>query len=158
MTTARPCSVADALALVGEKYSLLILREVFYGVRRFDAMARNIGAPRDILAARLKRLVEAGLLEKAAYSERPPRHEYLPTAAAIELQDVLHMLRKWGDRHLAGQPSVVFAHSCGQELDPVVTCRCCGEAVTPGSLTADYRVPGWSAKGWTATESGSPAG
>ncbi|MFD9945174.1 winged helix-turn-helix transcriptional regulator [Nonomuraea sp. NPDC059023] len=147
MTTARPCTIADTLAVVGEKYSLLILREVFFGVRRFDAMARNIGAPRDILTARLKRLVEAGLLEKVAYSERPPRFEYRPTAAGVELQGVLHLLRQWGDRHLPGDPPVVFSHACGQELDPVVTCRGCGESVAPGSLTADFRVPGWGASG-----------
>lgn len=78
----RPCSIADTLALVGEKYSLLVLREVSLGVRRFDRIARNTGAPRDILTTRLKRLVEAGILEKVRYSERPQRFEYRATAAA----------------------------------------------------------------------------
>ena len=71
MTTPRPCSIADTLSVVGEKYSLLVLREVFFGVRRFNDMARNIGAPRDVLTARLNHLVEAGVLEKTPYSTRP---------------------------------------------------------------------------------------
>jgi DNA-binding HxlR family transcriptional regulator len=79
-TNARPCSIADTLGVIGEKYSLLVLREIFFGVRRFDAIALNIGAPRDVLAARLRHLVEAGVLEKVPYSERPPRFEYRPTA------------------------------------------------------------------------------
>ena len=74
-TNARPCSIAGTLGVIGEKYSLLVLREIFFGVRRFDAIALNIGAPRDVLAARLRHLVEAGVLERVPYSERPPRFE-----------------------------------------------------------------------------------
>ena len=81
MTTPRPCSIGAALGVIGEKYSLLVLREVFFGVRRFNDMARNIGAPRDVLTARLNHLVEAGVLVKTRYSERPPRHEYDLTEA-----------------------------------------------------------------------------
>src|SRR4051812_50026121 len=79
----RPCSIADALALVGEKYSLLVLREVCLGNSRFDQLVRNIGAPRDILATRLRRLVDAGILTKRAYSERPQRFEYRATPAGV---------------------------------------------------------------------------
>ncbi|MFD1934442.1 MULTISPECIES: winged helix-turn-helix transcriptional regulator [Nonomuraea] len=147
MTNARPCSIADALAVVGEKYSLLVLREVFFGVRRFEAMVRNIGAPRDILAARLRRLVEAGVLEKVAYSDRPLRYEYRPTQAGLDLQNVLHLLRQWGDRHLVEAPPVVFEHSCGASLDAVVTCASCGEAVRPGGQTAHFQVEGWGLAG-----------
>ncbi|MET9343988.1 helix-turn-helix domain-containing protein [Nonomuraea sp. NPDC003804] len=147
MAEARPCSIADALAIVGEKYSLLVLREVFFGVRRFEAMVRNIGAPRDILAARLRRLVEAGVLEKVAYSRRPLRHEYRPTAAGLELQGVLHLLRQWGDRHLTGTPPVVFDHACGAPLEAVVTCASCGRPVEPGSQTAHFQVEGWGMGG-----------
>ncbi|MEZ0071358.1 winged helix-turn-helix transcriptional regulator [Planotetraspora sp. GP83] len=150
MTTARPCSIADALGVIGEKYSLLVLREVFFGVHRFDAIARNIGAPRDILAARLRHLVEAGVLEKVAYSERPPRFEYRPTEAGKELRPVLLLLSQWGDRHLADRPPVVLEHSCGADLDPVVTCRSCGEPAGAGSYTARFQIPGWTAAGATA--------
>lgn len=150
MPTPRPCSIADTLAVIGEKYSLLVLREVFFGVRRFDAIARNTGAPRDILAARLRRLVEAGVLEKVPYSERPPRFEYRPTEAGEDLRPVLHLLRQWGDRHLGHRPPVVVEHSCGADLDALVICRSCGEPAAAGSLTARFQTPGWTAAGATA--------
>src|SRR4029453_7894664 len=111
-TITRPCSIADTLGVIGEKYSLLVLREIFFGVRRFDAIPRNIAPPRDGLAARLRPLVEAGLLEKAPYNERPPRFDYRLTAAGRELRPVLLMLMDWGDRHLADHPPVVFQHTC----------------------------------------------
>lgn len=150
MKSGRPCSIADALGVVGEKYSLLVLREVFMGVRRFDAMVRNIGAPRDVLAARLRHLVEAGVLDKVAYSERPPRYEYRLTESGQELEGVLHLLREWGDRHVASRPSVVVEHECGHTLEPLLVCHSCGEAVTPASTTAHFRVPGWDLSGATA--------
>ena len=115
-TTPRPCSIADTLAVVGEKYSLLVLREVFFGVRRFNDMARNIGAPRDVLTARLNHLVEAGVLEKVPYSQRPPRYEYRPTDGRPGARSVLLTLLGWGDRHLADRPPVVFEHTCGDRL------------------------------------------
>lgn len=147
MTTPRPCSVADTLGVIGEKYSLLVLREVFFGVRRFNDMARNIGAPRDVLTARLNRLVEAGVLEKIPYSQRPLRYEYTLTEAGRELQGVLLTLMDWGDRHLPGRPPVVFEHSCGADFHPVVVCRDCGEKVAPDSLKARFQAEGWSAAG-----------
>ena len=120
-TNARPCSIADTLGVIGEKYSLLVLREIFFGVRRFDAIALNIGAPRDVLAARLRHLVEAGVLEKVPYSERPPRFEYRPTAAGRELGPVLLMLMDWGDRHLADHRPVVFRAQLRRR--PTTRCR-----------------------------------
>jgi len=153
MTTPRPCSVAATLEVIGEKYSLLVLREVFYGVRRFDAMIRNIGAPRDVLAARLRRLVAAGVLEKVPYNTRPPRFEYRLTAAGRELRPVLLTLMAWGDRHLADNPPVVFEHSCGADLEPVVVCRACGEEATSRSLTPRFSDPAWTASGPAPTAS-----
>ncbi|WP_137990670.1 winged helix-turn-helix transcriptional regulator [Streptomyces vilmorinianum] len=144
----RPCSIADTLALVGEKYALLVLREVSLGVRRFDRIARNTGAPRDILTARLKRLVEAGILEKVPYSERPPRFEYQATAAGQELQPVLLTLMAWGDRHLnAEDRPVLLEHSCGEVLSPRVVCACCGDEADAASLTHHMRAPGWTTTG-----------
>ncbi|MBC9729651.1 helix-turn-helix domain-containing protein [Streptomyces sp. TRM68367] len=147
----RPCSIADALALVGEKYSLLVLREVCLGNGRFDQLARNIGAPRDILATRLRRLVDAGIITKRAYSERPQRFEYLPTQAGLELEPVLLTLMAWGDRHLrrAGDRPMVIEHTCGHELVPHVTCSVCGESVRHDDLTAHPQVPGWTVAGPT---------
>jgi DNA-binding HxlR family transcriptional regulator len=146
-TMPRPCSIAATLSVVGEKYSLLVLREVFFGVRRFNDMARNIGAPRDVLTARLNHLVAAGVLEKVAYSERPARYEYVPTAAGRELQEVLLTLLSWGDRHLAEHPPLVFEHTCGADFEATVACRACGEKVEPGSLTPHFMVEGWSESG-----------
>jgi DNA-binding HxlR family transcriptional regulator len=147
MTTPRPCSIASALGVIGEKYSLLVLREVFFGVRRFNDLARNIGAPRDVLTARLNHLVEAGVLEKTRYSERPTRHEYHLTEAGRELQGVLLLLVEWGDRHLSERPPVVFEHSCGADFDAAVVCRGCGAEVAPDSLAARFQIEGWNAAG-----------
>ncbi|WP_351234692.1 helix-turn-helix domain-containing protein [Streptomyces sp. NPDC002133] len=149
MKAPRPCSIADTLALVGEKYALLVLREVFLGVRRFDRIARNTGAPRDVLTARLRRLVEAGVLTKVPYSERPQRFEYVPTDAGRELQSVLLTLMAWGDRHLAKHPPMTLEHSCGEQLTPVVVCASCGDEATPDTLTAHVRAPGWTVTGPT---------
>ncbi|MFI9823480.1 winged helix-turn-helix transcriptional regulator [Streptomyces sp. NPDC052013] len=148
----RPCSIADTLALVGEKYSLLVLREVCLGNGRFDQLVRNIGAPRDILATRLKRLVEAEILTKRLYSERPQRFEYLPTRAGLELEPVLMTLMEWGNRHLRpdGDRPMVLEHTCGHELVPVVTCRACGDPVRHEDLTPRPQSPGWTVSGPTA--------
>lgn len=147
MTTPRPCSIADTLGVIGEKYSLLVLREVFLGVRRFNDMARNIGAPRDVLTARLNHLVEAGVLEKVPYSPRPLRHEYRLTEAGKELHSVLLTLLGWGDRHLAERPPLVFEHSCGADFEAKVVCRSCGGDAAPGSMTARIQAEGWTAAG-----------
>ncbi|MET7480176.1 helix-turn-helix domain-containing protein [Streptomyces sp. NPDC005648] len=148
----RPCSIADTLALVGEKYSLLVLREVCLGNGRFDQLVRNIGAPRDILAARLRRLVEAGILTKRVYSERPQRFEYRPTPAGLELEPVLMTLKEWGDRHVRGgvELPMTVEHSCGHDLVPVVVCRACGDPVRHEDLTAHPRAEGWTVSGPTA--------
>ncbi|MGW1667893.1 winged helix-turn-helix transcriptional regulator [Streptomyces sp. NPDC002324] len=148
----RPCSIADALALVGEKYSLLVLREVCLGNSRFDQLVRNIGAPRDVLATRLRRLVDAGILHKHAYSERPQRFEYRPTQAGLELEPVLMTLMAWGDRHLRKDDDrpMVVEHICGNELVPAVTCTACGGAVRHEDLMAHPQSPGWSVSGPTA--------
>ncbi|MFC3578207.1 winged helix-turn-helix transcriptional regulator [Streptomyces yaanensis] len=148
----RPCSIADTLALVGEKYSLLVLREVCLGNRRFDQLVRNIGAPRDVLATRLKRLVDAGILTKKIYTERPQRFEYRPTAAGLELESVLMTLMAWGDRHLRQDDDrpMVIEHICGNELVPVVTCSACGEEVHHEDLTPHPQAQGWTVSGPTA--------
>ncbi|MEV6329814.1 helix-turn-helix domain-containing protein [Streptomyces sp. NPDC051909] len=144
----RPCSIADTLALVGEKYSLLVLREISLGVRRFDRIARNTGAPRDILTARLKRLVEAGILEKVAYSERPKRYEYRATPSGEDLAPVLLTLMAWGDRHLNPDARpVLLEHGCGEVLDPRVVCGHCGTAPEPADLKHHMQAPGWTTTG-----------
>jgi len=130
----RPCSIADTLDLVGERWSLLAIRELSHGVRRFDQIVRNTGAPRDILTTRLRKLESAGIIRRKRYSEHPVRHEYHLTSAGVELCDVLLTLMKWGDRHLhPDDPPVQWQHSCGRPLDPLVICRHCGEEARPGA-------------------------
>src|SRR6202163_1342408 len=101
-TEPRPCSIARTLDIVGEKWALLAIREVFLGNRRFDEMVRQTGAPRDTLAARLRTLTGAGILERRPYSEHPARFEYYLTDAGRDLYPVIASLMAWGDKYLAG--------------------------------------------------------
>jgi DNA-binding HxlR family transcriptional regulator len=127
----RVCSVARTLEIVGEKWALLAVREVFLGNRRFDEMVRRTGAPRDTLAARLRSLVSAGILDRRPYSEHPARYEYRLTQAGLELYPVILTLMRWGDKHLADEngPPLVLEHACGHRLVPSVVCEACGEPV-----------------------------
>jgi DNA-binding HxlR family transcriptional regulator len=130
--TPRPCTAAAALGVIGEKWSLLVVRELAFGVHRFDSIVQNTGAPRDILTSRLRSLESAGVVEKRQYSERPPRFEYHLTQAGRELRPILLSLGQWGSRWAAGAPPVSFEHTCGETLEVVHTCKACGEAVTGG--------------------------
>jgi DNA-binding HxlR family transcriptional regulator len=148
----RPCSVAAALNLIGEKWTLLAVREITFGNKRFDAIAKNTGAPRDRLAARLRTLEAAGVVERRLYSEHPPRYEYELTQAGQELRAVLTVLRGWGDRWAVDAPPTAFEHSCGHDLDPAVTCRHCGAEIVPEELRIRVLAPGWSRQGPAAEE------
>jgi DNA-binding HxlR family transcriptional regulator len=130
----RPCSVAAALEIVGERWSLLAVREIGYGVHRFSKIAAYIGASRDMLADRLRKLENAGIIERRQYSEHPPRYEYHLTEAGRELFPVMLALREWGDKWAVERPGVALRHSCGHRLEVERTCRHCGEPVTRESL------------------------
>jgi DNA-binding HxlR family transcriptional regulator len=135
-TSPRECSVAGALEVVGEKWSLLVVRELLLGCRRFNDIAANTGAPRDILTSRLRRLEELGVVERRAYSERPPRHEYVLTDSGRDLRPVIMTLKHWGDRHVMHQHMPpVLQHSCGATFEPQLACAACYEPVTRGSLS-----------------------
>ena len=125
----QPCSIARTSAVIGDRWTLLAIRELMLGNRRFDAIASKTGAPRDILTTRLRKLEVSGVVERVQYQERPPRSEYRLTDLGWSLQPVLTVLRDWGDRHLAGPegPPAVFVHSCGSVLDPKVVCAHCGQ-------------------------------
>ncbi|AVZ75096.1 transcriptional regulator [Streptomyces lunaelactis] len=111
----RECSIADALGLVGERWTLQAVRELTHGVHCFDRIVRNTGASRDILTARLRKLEAAGAVRREQYNVHPPRYEYHLTPAGGELGDVLLTLMKWGDRHLNPEdPPVRWQHSCGE--------------------------------------------
>lgn len=124
------CSIARTLDIAGEPWSPLILRDVFVGISRFDDLQRDLGISRKVLAERLKHLVEEGVLERSAYSERPPRHDYVLTEKGWELCDVLLAISAWGDRWTAGEagPPALFRHrNCGQLTHAELRCAQCGE-------------------------------
>lgn len=130
------CSVADALNVVGDRYSLLIVREIGYGYRRFQDLAGFTGAPRDVLTTRLRRLEALGLVERRQYSEHPPRFEYHLTERGGQLRPIVLALKEWGDQQCdPGTEPVVFRHTCGGEFHPRTVCTACGEPVGPGELT-----------------------
>jgi DNA-binding HxlR family transcriptional regulator len=143
--TPRLCTAAAALGVIGEKWSLLVVRELAFGIHRFDAIVENTGAPRDILTNRLRSLERAGVVEKRQYSERPPRFEYHLTQAGRELRPILLSLGQWGSRWAAGAPPVGFEHTCGETLELVHTCKACGEVVSGGrDVKREQRTPDWT--------------
>lgn len=131
-TQPRQCSIARALEIVGGRGALLAVREVFLGNGRFDEMVRRTGVPRDTLAARLRALVAAGVLERVQYSDHPVRFEYHLTRAGLDLYPVILALMSWGDTYLSGEagPPLVLEHSCGHPLGADIVCRGCGDQVT----------------------------
>ena len=139
----RTCSVARTLEVVGEKWALLAIREVFLGARRFDEMVQNTGAPRDTLAARLKALIAHGILERRRYSDHPPRDEYVLTPAGRDLYPVIISLMQWGDQHLPmdSGPPMVLEHSCGQRLHAQLECAACGRPVDPREVRRASAAP-----------------
>ena len=133
-------SVSRALALVGEKWTMLILREAFFGVRRYGQLVRNLGIPRPTLSARLRTLVDAGLLERVRYATEPDRYEYRLTRAGIDLFPSIVALMRWGDAHLAGPegaPIVLRHNDCGEIADPYLACRSCGGEIDARNVTAE---------------------
>jgi len=131
------CSIARTLEVVGERWTLLVLRDVLQGTRRFDDLVQSLGVARNILSDRLDRLVDHGLLERKPYQDRPPRFEYHPTAKGSELLVVLLGLMHWGDRHLAGEagpPRLVEHRNCGGAVAEQLACTACGQPLTPDQV------------------------
>lgn len=98
------CSIARALEVVGERWTLLIIRDVLLGIRRFDEMQEDLGIARNVLTERLNRLVDEGVLERVLYSEHPERYEYQLTKKGLDLNIALSALRQWGDDYLSDRP------------------------------------------------------
>jgi DNA-binding HxlR family transcriptional regulator len=132
------CSVAQCLEIVGEWWSMLIVRDAFLGVTRFDEFQRRLGISRNILQQRLGRLVEAGVLVRVPYSEHPPRDDYRLTDKGRDLWPVLTAMRQWGDRYAApsGPPLRVVHKACGSVSEAVFVCGSCGEALGPRDVKA----------------------
>jgi DNA-binding HxlR family transcriptional regulator len=137
----RACSIASALTILGEKWSLLVVRELALGVHRFDKIQHHTGAPRDILTSRLRRLEESGVVVKRQYQERPVRFEYHLTPAGDELRPILLSLAQWGERWTTQDARYHWIHTCGAEVELVHTCEACGEPVTGLDLQARRAQP-----------------
>ncbi|MFE9096356.1 winged helix-turn-helix transcriptional regulator [Streptomyces sp. NPDC007264] len=126
------CAVARALEVIGERWTLLIVRDALYGVRRYNDFLVHLGIPRAVLAARLQNLIAAGILEKRRYQESPPRDEYVLTERGTALWPSLRALGVWGREHLSGARLRYFRHAtCGtdKELGPYGECPACGTVV-----------------------------
>jgi DNA-binding HxlR family transcriptional regulator len=133
------CSVARTLELVGERWTLLIVRDAFLGVRRFGDFAERLGIARNVLQDRLERLVENGILVKVPYHEHPLRHEYRLTDMGRDLWPSIVALLQFGDKHLAspaGPPMLLVHRGCGGRLDDRRVCRTCGEQLELGDVEA----------------------
>jgi DNA-binding HxlR family transcriptional regulator len=137
------CSVARTLDVIGERWTMLVLRDAFNGVRRFEGFSRSLPIARNVLTARLRTLVDHGVLERTRYQERPPRYEYRLTERGRDLYPVLVGMLQWGDRYLAGAdgPPVDLRHrDCGAPLEAVVVCAGCGKPVTSRDARATYHA------------------
>jgi len=133
------CSIAGALELIGERWTLLIVRDLFLGVRRFDDLQGDLGIARNVLRDRLNRLVDEGIVRRRRYQERPERFEYVLTEKGVDLWPVLHSVMSWGDRYAApeaGPATVVEHRGCGGSIDDRRVCETCGTAVGPHDVKA----------------------
>ena len=128
------CSIARTMDVAGEPWSPLIVRNVYVGISRFDQLQQSLGISRKVLAERLRRLTEVGVLARREYSASPPRHEYVLTEMGLDLVEVLMVMVRWGDRWLAGQagPPVLYRHhACGQISHVELHCSECGRPMRP---------------------------
>ncbi len=131
------CSIAGALAVVGERWTLLVMREILLGTRRFQEIRRNTGVAPNILSDRLATLVEHGLVRRRPHGENGETHEYHPTAKGADLSPVLIALMQWGDKHALaaqGPPRVIVHSACHHDADPRLHCTHCGEPLRSGEI------------------------
>jgi DNA-binding HxlR family transcriptional regulator len=139
------CSVAKALEVIGERWSLLIVRSVMHGNRRFGEMQESLGIARNVLSARLQRLVDEEILERRAYQESPPRYEYFLTQKGLDLWPALIALLNWGDRYSPspeGPRRLIVHKECGGTVSERGICESCGKLLTARDAK---QVPGPSA-------------
>jgi DNA-binding HxlR family transcriptional regulator len=130
------CSIAGTLEIIGDRWTILILRDAFRGVRRFDEIQQDLGIARNVLTDRLNKLVDHGVLEKRQYQDRPARYEYRLTPKGVDLSPALVALMRWGDKHLAGDdgPTVLVHDECGKPLDQTFICWDCDTTVQPTEI------------------------
>ena len=126
------CSIARGLEVVGDRWTLLVVRDAFLGLKRFQEFEEDLGVPKKVLTERLQRLVDEGIFERRLYEERPPRYEYHLTEKGRGLWRVLAHLLLWGDEHYAseeGPPRLLRHRGCGGRLDYTLRCKKCGAEV-----------------------------
>lgn len=126
------CSIARTVSVIGDRWMLLILRDCFLRVRRFEEFESRLGITRHILADRLRKLVDRGVLQRVPYQQRPQRFEYRLTRKGLDLYPVLMAIVHWGNTHMAGEGGLPLLHrhlKCGKDFDPVMVCSECGEPV-----------------------------
>lgn len=136
----QPCSVARTLSVIGDRWTLLILRDCFMKVRRFDDFHARLGIGRPILADRLQKLLDNFVLTKVAYQDQPVRYEYRLTPKGLDLYPVIMSIVHWGDVHMAGKSGRPVLHrhtTCGHHFDPVQACSSCGVALTPRDVVIE---------------------
>ncbi len=157
------CSIAKALSVVGDRWTLLLMREAFMRTRRFEDFQANTGASRAIVADRLRQLVDDGVLTKVAYHQNPERFEYRLTDKGRDFYPVMTSLMTWGDRWMPlpdGAP-VTLQHECGHEFHPVMVCPHCGGSAAPdrvrASVSPSARIA-WSKERAGRARSGSVQG
>jgi DNA-binding HxlR family transcriptional regulator len=141
-----PCSLARTVAVIGDRWSLLILRECFLRKRRFEAFQSSLGITRHLLAERLKKLVRFGVLRRIPYQESPKRYEYILTQKGLDLYPVIMSIVHWGNIHMVdarGRPMLHQHKACGKMFDPVMVCSECGE---PLAAKAVHVHPGPGAR------------
>lgn len=129
-----PCSVSKTLSVIGDRWTLLILRDCFRKVRRFDDFQERLGIGRPVLADRLQKLVDNSVLMKAAYQDRPMRYEYRLTQKGLDLYPVIMSMNRWGDRYMPEKkgPPLLYRHvTCGHTFELVQICSECGEELDP---------------------------
>lgn len=129
-----PCSVSRTLSVIGDRWTLLILRDCFLKVRRFDDFHARLGIGRPVLAERLQKLIDNDVLAKVAYQERPVRYEYRLTQKGLDLHPIMMAINHWGDIHMPerrGRPLLHRHSTCGHLFDPVQSCSHCGEELDP---------------------------
>jgi DNA-binding HxlR family transcriptional regulator len=138
------CSVARTWAVIGERWTMLILRECFRGERRYDHFRSKLGLGSNVLNDRLRLLTAEGVLERVRYQDSPPRHEYRLTVKGQALYPVLLSLMSWGDTYKNETPPVRLTHNvCGHDAAPTMTCTHCGEPVRWRDMSADFQPGAW---------------
>jgi DNA-binding HxlR family transcriptional regulator len=135
----QPCSIARALSEIGDGWSLMLVRDAFYGRTRFSEFVKHTGAQKTVVSDRLKRLVNAGVFDRVEYEQYPTRHEYVLTEKGRDLAQVMVALSAWGDRWLdngQGAPIRLIHTACGHDADAVTVCGHCGDELASGNLVA----------------------